>query len=69
MGLPNVILSRSFFPELLQRDVTAGNIVRAVREMAGDREGCLQAVQDLRRAMGESGASVRAAEELARLMV
>ena len=69
MGLPNVILGRSFFPELLQRDVTAGNIVRAVREMAGDREGCLQAVQDLRRAMGESGASVRAAEELAMLMV
>jgi lipid-A-disaccharide synthase len=68
LGLPNVILGRSFFPELLQRDVTAGNIVRAVREMTGNREGCLQAVQDLRQAMGESGASQRAAEELARLI-
>jgi lipid-A-disaccharide synthase len=68
LGLPNVILGRSFFPELLQRDVTAGNIVRAVREMTGNREGCLQAVQDLRQAMGESGASKRAAEELARLI-
>jgi lipid-A-disaccharide synthase len=68
VGLPNVVLGRSFFPELLQRDVTAGNIVRAVRDMAGNREGCLQAVQDLRKAMGDSGASERAAEELARLM-
>jgi lipid A disaccharide synthetase len=68
MGLPNVILGRSFFPELLQREVTAGNIVRGVREMAANRQGCLQAVQDLRRAMGDSGASERAAEELARLM-
>jgi lipid-A-disaccharide synthase len=68
VGLPNVVLGRPFFPELLQRDVTAGNIVRAVRKMAGNREGCLQAVQDLRKAMGESGASQRAAEELARLM-
>ncbi|MCX5938417.1 MAG: lipid-A-disaccharide synthase [Cyanobium sp. LacPavin_0920_WC12_MAG_62_9] len=68
MGLPNVILGRSFFPELLQREVTAGNIVRGVREMAGNRQGCLQAVQDLRQAMGDSGASERAAEELARLM-
>jgi len=48
--------------------VTAGNIVRGVREMAGNRQGCLQAVQDLRQAMGDSGASERAAEELARLM-
>jgi lipid-A-disaccharide synthase len=68
LGLPNVILGRSFFPELLQRDVTAANIVRAVRQMAANREGCLQAVQDLRQAMGGSGASERAAEELARLI-
>jgi len=68
LGLPNVVLGRPFFPELLQRDVTAGNIVRSVREMAGNREGCLQAVKDLRQAMGDSGASERAAEELARLM-
>ena len=68
MGLPNVILGRSFFPELLQRDVIAYNIVRGVREMAGNRQGCLQAVQNLRQAMGDSGASERAAEELARLM-
>jgi len=68
VGLPNVVLGRPFFPELLQRDVTAVNIVRAVRGMAGNREGCLQAVKDLRQAMGESGASERAAAELARLM-
>ena len=68
LGLPNVILGRSFFPELLQREVTAANIVRAVLKMAANRDGCLQAVQDLRQAMGGSGASERAAKELARLM-
>jgi lipid-A-disaccharide synthase len=68
LGLPNVVLGRPFFPELLQREVTAGNIVRAVREMVDNRQGCLQAVQDLWQAMGDSGASERAAEELARLM-
>jgi len=68
LGLPNVVLGRSFFPELLQRDVTPENIVRAVFAMADNRKDCLQAVQDLRQAMGGSGASERAAEELAKLM-
>ncbi|MCP9775806.1 lipid-A-disaccharide synthase [Cyanobium sp. HWJ4-Hawea] len=68
MGLPNVILGRPFFPELLQRRVTPANIVRAVAQMAANRQACGQAVDQLRSAMGQPGASDRAAHELAKLI-
>jgi lipid-A-disaccharide synthase len=67
-GLPNVILGHKFFPELIQRQVTPGPIVAAVRKMAANRKACLEAVQELRQAMGSPGASERAAEELAKLL-
>jgi len=68
LGLPNVILGRQFFPELIQRQVTPGRIVAAVRQMADNRQACLDAVNDLRQAMGAPGGSERAADELASLL-
>lgn len=68
LGLPNVILGRKFFPELIQRQVTPGRITAAVRQMADNRQACLDAVKDLRQAMGAPGGSQRAAEELAKLL-
>ena len=68
LGLPNVILGRQFFPELIQRQVTPARIVAAVRQMADNRQACLDAVNDLRQAMGAPGGSQRAAEELAKLL-
>jgi lipid-A-disaccharide synthase len=68
LGLPNVILGRQFFPELIQRQVTPGRIVAAVRQMADNRQACLDAVNDLRQAMGAPGGSERAADELAKLL-
>lgn len=68
LGLPNVILGRQLFPELLQRDVTAANIVRAVRRIAEDRSLFDQAVQDLQATMGPPGASRRAAQLLVELI-
>lgn len=67
-GLPNVILGHKFFPELIQRQVTPARIVAAVRKMAANRQACLDAVKELRQAMGNPGASERAAEELAKLL-
>jgi lipid-A-disaccharide synthase len=67
-GLPNVILGHKFFPELIQRQVTPARIVAAVRAMAANRQACLDAVKGLRQAMGDPGASERAAEELAKLL-
>jgi len=68
LGLPNVILGRQLFPELLQRDVTAANIVRSVQRIRDDRTLFDQAVKELRAAMGSPGASRRAAAELVDLM-
>ena len=68
IGLPNVILGRQLFPELIQRDVTAANIVRSVQRIR-DGQGLFdQAVKDLQAAMGPPGASRRAAGELVDLM-
>ena len=68
LGLPNVILGRQLFPELLQRDVTAANIVRSVQRIRDDRTLFDQAVKELQAAMGSPGASRRAAAELVDLM-
>lgn len=68
LGLPNVILGRKLFPELLQRDVTAANIIRAVRHIRDDRVLFDQAVKELQAVMGPPGASRRAAGELVNLM-
>ena len=68
IGLPNVILGRPLFPELIQRDVTAANIVRSVRRIVADRGAFDQAVTELQATMGPPGASRRAAQELVGLM-
>ncbi|WP_094559116.1 lipid-A-disaccharide synthase [Synechococcus sp. 8F6] len=68
LGLPNVILGRQLFPELIQRDVTAANIVRSVQRIRDDRVLFEQAVKELQAAMGSPGASRRAAAELVDLM-
>ena len=68
IGLPNVILGRPLFPELIQRDVTAANIVRSVRRIVADRGVFDQAVTELQATMGPPGASRRAAQELVGLM-
>jgi lipid-A-disaccharide synthase len=68
IGLPNVILGRPLFPELLQRDVTAANIVKSVRRIVADRASFAQAVTELQATMGPPGASQRAAQELVGMM-
>jgi lipid-A-disaccharide synthase len=68
LGLPNVILGRPLFPELLQRDVTAANIVKSVRRIVADRASFAQAVTELQATMGPPGASQRAAQELVGMM-
>ncbi|MBD2422260.1 lipid-A-disaccharide synthase [Cyanobium sp. FACHB-13342] len=68
IGLPNVILGRPLFPELIQRDVTAANIVKSVRRIVADRGVFDQAVTELQATMGPPGASQRAAQELVELI-
>jgi lipid-A-disaccharide synthase len=68
LGLPNVILGRVLFPELLQRAVTPTNLVRALRQLLADPAPWQQGVEELRSRMGPPGASLRAADELVDLL-
>ena len=68
MGLPNVVLQRPVFPELLQREVTAANLVEAVHDLARRREETGLWMDDLRSRMGPPGASERAAQLLLELI-
>jgi lipid-A-disaccharide synthase len=64
MGLPNVILGRTVFPELVQGEVRAGALVGQVRHLHAGRAGFEASIAQLRSRMGQPGASQRAAAEL-----
>jgi len=68
MGLPNVVLGRPVFPELLQREVRPEALVRAVQANQGRRPELQAAIRELRSRMGAPGASLRAAEDLLNLL-
>ncbi|MEB3349477.1 MAG: lipid-A-disaccharide synthase [Cyanobacteriota bacterium] len=68
IGLPNVVLNRLVFPELIQHDVSAGSLVRAVQALQADRARIAADLQELRSTMGSAGASERAAELLLELV-
>jgi len=68
MGLPNVILGRAAFPELLQQEVKAEALVQQVRRLRADRARLEPALVELRSRMGLPGASERVASELLSLL-
>jgi lipid-A-disaccharide synthase len=68
MGLPNVVLGRGQFPELVQRDVAPEALVRAVRGLQAGRPQVEAAVAELRTKMGSPGASERAADLMLELL-
>lgn len=68
MGLPNVILGRMVFPELVQQEVQVDALVRQVRRLQAGRGTFSSAIEELRSRMGEPGASQRAAQELLDLL-
>ncbi len=61
IGMPNIILGRKAFPELLQRDVTSDKLVAAVRDVAARRTELAAALTEVRSKLGEPGAAERAA--------
>lgn len=68
MGLPNVILGRAVFPELLQGEVRPEALVRQVGRLRAERPALERAITQLRSRMGTPGASGRAARELLDLL-
>ncbi len=68
IGMPNIILRRRVFPELLQGAVTPANLVAAVRDVAARRGELSAALSELRSQLGEPGAAERAARLALELM-
>jgi lipid-A-disaccharide synthase len=71
VGLVNLVLGREVAPELLQDDVQPERIGSVVERLLGDRAALLAMRRDLeplRERLGESGASRRAAEEVAAVL-
>lgn len=52
IALPNVLLGRRAFPELLQNDATASSMARALESVLGDRSRHLEACDEVRTILG-----------------
>jgi lipid-A-disaccharide synthase len=61
IGMPNIILDREVFPELIQHEVTPDAVAAAVRTVAAQRDEMVTALATLRASLGEPGAADRAA--------
>jgi lipid-A-disaccharide synthase len=61
IGMPNIILGRGVFPELIQDEVTPDKLAAAVRDVYARRAELAATLADLRSRMGEPGAAERAA--------
>lgn len=61
IGMPNIILERRVFPELIQDEVTPDALVDAVRDIHARRAELTPALNELRSKLGQPGAAERAA--------
>jgi lipid-A-disaccharide synthase len=62
IGMPNIILQRPVFPELIQAEATADAMADAVRSLLKRRPELDEALASLRRLLGTPGAAGRAAD-------
>jgi lipid-A-disaccharide synthase len=68
IGMPNIILGRGVFPELIQGDVTPEKLVAAVQDVNARRDELTAALHELRGKLGAPGAATRAARMALELM-
>lgn len=62
IGMPNIVLQRPVFPELIQAEATAGAMADAVRGLSSRRVELDEALATLRLRLGTPGAADRAAD-------
>lgn len=62
IGMPNIILKRAMFPELIQDEATPHNIAAAVRSLREREPEMKAALEELKTALGQPGAAGRAAD-------
>jgi lipid-A-disaccharide synthase len=68
IGMPNIILGRRVFPELIQGDVTCNKMVAAIQDVTARQAEVATALAEVRRRLGEPGAATRAAQMALELM-
>ncbi len=68
IGMPNIILGRKVFPELIQNEVTPERLVAAVRELQGHGQEQRAALAVVRERLGGPGAAQRAAAMVLELL-
>jgi lipid-A-disaccharide synthase len=61
IGMPNIILGRAVFPELIQGEVTGDKLAAAIRDVAARRSDLAAPLGEVRRKLGDPGAADRAA--------
>jgi lipid-A-disaccharide synthase len=62
IGMPNILLDRVVFPELIQDQVTGEALAAAVRSLGARRDELGTALAEIRARLGEPGAAGRAAD-------
>jgi lipid-A-disaccharide synthase len=62
IGIPNILLEREVFPELIQNEVTPAAMADGVRSLAARRDELQTSLATLRNRLGEPGAAERAAD-------
>jgi len=62
IGMPNLVLGRSVFPELIQGKVRPETIAAAVRQVVAEASSVDPALREVRGRLGEPGAARRAAQ-------
>jgi lipid-A-disaccharide synthase len=67
-SLVNIIAGKRVVPELLQRDVNGARIASEVRALLGQRDRVRSELAEVRKKLGEPGASRRAAEAIMRAL-
>jgi lipid-A-disaccharide synthase len=65
IALPNVLLERAVFPELVQREVNAARIAEALEDSLDRREGLVEACSEVERVLGDARTPSR---EVARML-
>jgi len=68
IGMPNIILGRRVFPELLQDDVACDKLVEAVHDVVRRKAEVQQALQEIRTCLAKPGAAERGAQMALELM-
>ena len=67
IGMVNILLNDDVVPELIQKDVTQGNIYKTGKEILGDEKiytSMKEKLSEVKRKLGTAGASARAAKHI-----